>query len=304
MGNSTKGNITVAQAIQRNYLFVMLPSILLALVPIVIGFQLLDVVEGQSVFRSVNLLPFLIMILGLPVAIFISSILYTNWFVRSFLAVDHPALLYKHGVLKKIITPKGSIYNRLHVMIGVTRADYDKAWSRIKQLGDQRDLKEMLPPGRELIIKGSRTEFYFHLGWSLIITLVCAFAIVSSLENTKILILASLTLAVVLFYSRKSLTLYRNMGKVFLIFKPKGLGIEGKLIPWSDILSFKVIQLTKYKTQLEVVAFETTQVNTYQTMINDLEVSPQRINDLMTIYIDVYSNRPTKPGSTSAPRWS
>lgn len=297
---SKTNQLTVAKAIQNNYLFVLLPSIMLVLLPFVIGFQLLDIVEGESAFRSVNLVPFFVMILGLPLAIFISSILYTNWFVRSFLSVDHPALLYKQGVFRKIVTEKGSPYNRMHVMIGVTRADYDQAWTRIKQLGDQRDLKEMLPPGRELIIKGSRTEFYFYIGWTVLIVSACILMIATNLDNTRMLVLASLTIAVVLFYARKSLGLYRNMGKTFLIFTPKGLGIEGQLIPWSDILSFKVIQQTKYKTQLEVVAFKTTQVNTYQTMINDLEVSPQRINDMLIIYIDVYSDRADKPGSANS----
>lgn len=296
--------LTAAQAIQRNYLLVMLPSVILVLVPFIVGFQLLNVVEGESVFRSVNLVPFLIMVLGFPFAIFISSIVYTNWFVRSFLAVDHPALLYKHGVLKKMITPKGSIFNKLHVMLGVSRADYDKAWSRIKQLGDPRDLKEQLPAGGELIVKGSSSAFYINSVLNVLMIAVFATSLYLSKDSSFVYLMVFLLLAVIAYYTRKSLMLYRNMNKTKLIFNPKGLGIEGKLIPWSAIVSFKVVQVTRYKTQLEVISFETTQVNTYNVSINDLDEAPSRINDLMTIYIDVYSNRPAKPGATSAPRWS
>lgn len=272
--------MTVDKAIRQYYLQVILPFFLAMTSGILLG---------TGLVFTLPLVGFILLFGAVPIAFFLSLVLYTRWFVSVFLQVDDPGLLYKRMTSTGMITPKDSFWNKFHIKWGIEPGAYEAAWQRIEQPLQElpKRYNEIIEGSRE--IKGSAALFYVNLGISFLVScgLVILWSVTSNGPFTPqigfLYLLLGLGVVYELYLTNNS---FKIKNKVIVKVTPDYLIYQGKEYPWRTV---QVIELRKLANQKYVLHVGISQngegkPDMLKIPASGLDVPPDRLLELFEMY--------------------
>jgi hypothetical protein len=282
--------VTVTTAIRRYWLGVAIPFFVVFFGGIAAGVYLLK--QYPSPYGIVTIVSSVF----LPVVW--SMVAYNRWFVWAFINVNTPNLLYRRALRSEIVFPRNSWKNKLCLRIGATKEELDEAWNKAQIDGNIKDIEYTLPASKIVEIKFSYKKLIGELiggGMFIAAWAVLVFYFKIELKTFKDYLIHFGGLFLALYIANDLYKQSKKAGKLALKFSPDGLVCYEDNYWWYNIAKWRIEKEGEHDyflwMDIWVVDPETyTQITEPRKCpLNGLDATPDRIEELFTIYKELYT---------------